>query len=59
MPSKEEFQAALPVSGGVETFFGDFELDDSFATKETSDRIYDLVDHQRAARCSSEGTCAT
>ena len=53
MPSKEEFQAALPVSGRVETFFGDFELDDSFATKETSDRIYDLVDHQRAARCRS------
>ncbi len=48
--SEEEFQAALPVSGTVETFFGPFELDHSFPTKEAADRIYDLMDHQRAAQ---------
>ena len=45
-----EFQAAMPVTGSVETFFGDFDLDHSFPTKETAERVYDLLDHQRAAQ---------
>ena len=48
--TEEEFQSAMPISGTVETFFGDFELDHSFPSRETADRIYDLIDHQRAAQ---------
>jgi len=48
--SEREFESLMPVSGVVKSFFGDFELDHSFPTKETSERIYDLMDHQRAAQ---------
>ncbi len=48
--TEEEFQAAMPISGTVETFFGDFELDHCFPTKDTAQRVYDLMDHQRAAQ---------
>jgi len=40
----------MPISGTVETFFGDFELNHSFPTGETANQIYDLMDHQRAAQ---------
>ena len=46
----EEFSNAMPLTGTVETFFGDFELEHSFPTAETADRIYELIDHQRAAQ---------
>ena len=32
----EEFAAEMPVTGTVETFFGDFELEHSFPTAETA-----------------------
>lgn len=48
--SDEDFSAAMPLTGTVETFFGDFELEHSFPTEETADRIYELIDHQRAAQ---------
>ncbi|MCA0869988.1 DUF1254 domain-containing protein [Seohaeicola saemankumensis] len=46
----EEFAAGMPVTGKVENFFGDFDLEHSVPTAETADRIYELIDHQRAAQ---------
>ena len=48
--TEEEFQNLMPISGTVDTFFGGFELDHSFPTHEAAERIYDLMDHQRAAQ---------
>ena len=48
--SEEEFQKLMPVTGTVETFFGDFKLDHSFPAVGEADKIYDLMDHQRAAQ---------
>jgi hypothetical protein len=48
--TEEEFQSSMPISGSVDTFFGDFELDHCFPTKETADRVYELMDHQRVAQ---------
>ncbi|NIV33671.1 MAG: DUF1214 domain-containing protein [Anaerolineae bacterium] len=48
--TEEEFQSLVPISGTVDTFFGGFELDHSFPTHEAAERIYDLMDHQRAAQ---------
>ena len=48
--AEQEFRELMPISGSVETSFGAFELDHSFPTAETADRIYDLMDHQRAAQ---------
>ena len=45
-----EFQNLMPISGTVDTFFGGFELDHSFPTHGAAERIYDLMDHQRAAQ---------
>ena len=39
--TEEEFRAAMPISGAVETFFGDFELDHSFPVGDTAERIYE------------------
>ena len=50
LQSEKEFADAMPVTGKVETFFGDFDLQHSFPTAETSDRIYQLIDHQRASQ---------
>ena len=47
--SDREFESQMPVTGTVETYFGDFELDHSFPSEETADRIYELIDHQRAS----------
>ncbi len=48
--TEKEFQQLMPISGKVETFFGEYELDHSFPTKETAEKIYDLMDHQRASQ---------
>ena len=40
----------MPVTGTVNTFFGDFELDHSFPAVGEADKIYDLMDHQRATQ---------
>ncbi len=48
--SDEEFAGAMPVTGSVETYFGNFDLEHSFPTEETADRIYELIDHQRASQ---------
>jgi hypothetical protein len=48
--TEEEFQNLMPISGTVDTFFGGFELDHSFPTHEAAERVYDLMDHQRAAQ---------
>ncbi len=50
LQTEQEFHDGMPVDGVVETFFGDFELDHSFPTAETADKIYELIDHQRAAQ---------
>lgn len=42
MPGKEP--------GDVDTFFGDFEFDHSFPAVGQADKIYDLMDHQRASQ---------
>ncbi len=48
--SEEEFQKLMPLTGNVDTFFGEFELDHSFPAVGEADKIYDLMDHQRAAQ---------
>ena len=48
--TEEEFQSLMPVTGTVNTFFGDFELDHSFPAVGEAEKIYDLMDHQRATQ---------
>jgi hypothetical protein len=48
--SEEEFQQLMPITGKVETYFGDFQLDHSFPAVGEADKIYDLMDHQRASQ---------
>jgi hypothetical protein len=48
--TEAEFQKLMPITGKVETSFGEFELDHSFPTKQTADKIYDLMDAQRASQ---------
>lgn len=48
--SEEEFQKLMPVTGTINTFFGDFQLDHSFPAVGEAERIFDLMDHQRAAQ---------
>ena len=50
LQSEAEFQKLMPITGEVETYFGDFQLDHSYPTKESADRIYELMDHQRASQ---------
>ena len=50
LQTEGEFQELMPITGEVETFFGNFKLDHSFPTKETAHDIYELMDHQRAAQ---------
>ena len=47
--TEKEFQQLMPITGTVETFFGNFELDHSFPAEGEADRIYDILDHQRAS----------
>ena len=39
--TEEEFQNLMPVTGTVNTFFGDFELDHSFPAVGEAEKIYD------------------
>jgi hypothetical protein len=48
--TEAEFEALMPVSGKVETFFGDFDLEYSTLTKESGDKLYKIIDHQRASQ---------
>jgi hypothetical protein len=48
--SEAEFQKLMPVTGKVQTYFGDFKLDHSFPSPGEADKIYDLMDHQRASQ---------
>jgi hypothetical protein len=48
--TEKEFQELMPVTGTVHTFFGDFKTDHSFPAVGEADKIYDLIDHQRAAQ---------
>ncbi len=40
----------MPVTGNLETFFGDFKLDHSFPAPGEAEKIYDLMDNQRASQ---------
>ena len=48
--SEAEFQKLMPITGKVKTRFGEFELDHSFPTKDTADKVYNLMDSQRASQ---------
>ena len=48
--TEEEFGNLMPVTGKVETYFGDFDMEHSFPTAAASRRIYELMDHQRASQ---------
>ena len=48
--SEADFQELMPVSGEVDTYFGKFELDHSFSAPGEADKIYELMDHQRASQ---------
>jgi hypothetical protein len=48
--TEEEFQSLLPITGTVETMAGNFELDHAFPAPGEADKIYDLMDHQRATQ---------
>jgi len=48
--TEEEFQRLMPITGTVETMAGDFELDHSFPAPGEAEKIYDLMDHQRATQ---------
>ncbi len=50
LQTEQEFFDAMPVTGTVSTFFGDFEMEHSVPTEESVERIYELIDHQRAAQ---------
>ena len=42
--TEEEFESLMPVNGSVSTFSGDYELDHSIPTTETSKRLYEKGD---------------
>lgn len=48
--TEKEFESLMPITGKVKTYFGEYELDHSFPTHETAEKIYDLIDHQRASQ---------
>ena len=50
LQSEKEFQELMPITGTVKTYFGDFKLDHSFPAVGEAEKIYDLIDHQRAAQ---------
>ncbi|MGV2989907.1 DUF1214 domain-containing protein [Vibrio sp. E150_011] len=50
LQSEEDFAKLMATTGTVNTFFGDFELDHSFPAEGEGDRIYDIIDHQRASQ---------
>ena len=48
--SEEEFRKLMPITGTVKTMAGDFKLDHSFPAPGEAEKIYDLMDHQRATQ---------
>jgi hypothetical protein len=48
--TEEEFQRLMPITGTVETMAGDFKLDHSFPAPGEAEKIYDMMDHQRASQ---------
>ena len=48
--TEEEFQKLMPVTGPVKTMAGTFHLDHSFPAPREAEKIYDLMDHQRATQ---------
>ncbi len=48
--TEKEFQRLMPITGTVKTMAGDFELDHSFPAPGEAEKIYDLMDHQRATQ---------
>ena len=48
--TEEEFKRLMPITGTVETKAGDFELDHGFPAPGEAEKIYDLMDHQRATQ---------
>lgn len=48
--SEKEFQSLMPITGPVETMGGTFQLDHSFPAPGEAEKIYDLMDHQRATQ---------
>lgn len=46
--SEKEFQSLMPITGTVKTMAGDFKLDHSFPAPGEAEKIYDVMDHQRA-----------
>ena len=48
--SEKEFQSLMPLTGTVKTMAGDFKLDHSFPAPGEAEKIYDLMDHQRATQ---------
>ena len=48
--SEEEFRKLMPITGTVKTMGGDFKLDNSFPAPGEAEKIYDLMDHQRATQ---------
>ncbi len=48
--TEKEFQKLMPITGIVDTYFGAFRLDHSFPAPGEAEKIYDLMDRQRAAQ---------
>lgn len=48
--TEKEFGQLMPITGSVSTHFGDYKLDHSFPAVGEAERIYDLIDHQRASQ---------
>jgi len=48
--TEAEFQKLMPITGPVKTMAGTFQLDHSFPAPGEAEKIYDLMDHQRATQ---------
>ena len=48
--TEAEFQKLMPITGPVKTMAGTFHLDHSFPAPGEAEKIYDLMDHQRATQ---------
>ena len=48
--TEAEFQKLMPITGPVKTMGGTFQLDHSYPAPGEAEKIYDLMDHQRASQ---------
>lgn len=48
--TEAEFQKLMPITGPVKTMGGTFQLDHSYPAPGEAEKIYDLMDHQRATQ---------